>query len=68
MRNKVVLTAFTGILPILVAMEVPVDVFSRTFNPDYPMYEFNLMGIKNPRPPPYSSKRRTSPRSGTLLS
>jgi hypothetical protein len=46
MRNKIVMTAFTSILLVLVATGTAADIFSRTFNPDYPIYGFNLIGYQ----------------------
>jgi hypothetical protein len=44
-RMKHVKMVFTGVLLVFVSMGVMADIFSRTFNPDYPVYGFNLIGF-----------------------
>jgi hypothetical protein len=46
MRNKTVKAAFIGIMLVFVAMGVTADIFSRAFNPDYPIHGFNLIGYQ----------------------
>jgi hypothetical protein len=45
MKNLYVKMAFTGVLLVLVSTGVTADVFSRTFNPNYPVYGFNQIGF-----------------------
>jgi hypothetical protein len=46
MQNKIVKAVCIGIMLIFVVMGVAADVFSRTFNPDYSIYGFNLIGYQ----------------------
>jgi hypothetical protein len=45
MKNLHVKTAFIGILLVFVSTGVMADIFSRTFNPNYPVYGFNQIGF-----------------------
>ncbi|MDR0598783.1 MAG: hypothetical protein LBG84_01695 [Treponema sp.] len=46
MKNKIGMAVFTGILLVFAAGEASGDIFSRTFNPEYPIYGFNRIGYQ----------------------
>ena len=46
MKNKGLMVGIAAIMLLFVEMSVEADVFSRTFNADYPVYGFNQIGFQ----------------------